>query len=169
LKDKALIKIASALAAVGFIISLMASIIVGVSFISLLLRAFLFAVLMGALGAVIFFVFSIFIPEINETLRGEASPFSEDPEFSADEEEGTAEPSDYEPSDHEPLPPEETADSLEINLSEMDSGPKVSNYSAARKKQVAKEGHIMVEGYSIKNEPAVMADAIRHLLDQEKD
>ncbi len=165
LKDKALIKMVSALAAVGFIISLMASLIAGVSFLTLFFRAILFTVLMGALGAVIFFVFSSFIPEINETLRGDSS-FPEDPEYSPEGEDGTTEPPDY-----EPLPPDETADMnrSESDLSGMDSGSKEANYSATRKKQEAKEGHIMVEGYSIKNEPAVMADAIRHLLEQDKD
>ncbi|MCB1202030.1 MAG: hypothetical protein KDK41_15375 [Leptospiraceae bacterium] len=155
----AAIKLATALAVVGAIVALLASLFAGANWVAWLYRPVLAAVFMGILGFAIHFILKSTAPEIVEV-------FSENPPV---QEEGST-------TDNA-----ETENTEETNLSESefkdtsydDSDAMLRSSSQtprrANKDVVAGDGEIVVEGVKLKNEPKVMAEAIKHLMDQDDD
>lgn len=154
-----MLKTSAVLAALGFLVSMIASLFAGASWLSLLWRPLLFASFMAFLGAAIFFLLKSKVPEVIEEFDGTA-PLTEEDGLGlttsdladtaiADDETGA---NYYDGSDSG------SADEFD---------PK--SPGAGNRKGSAGPGELLVEGVRIKNQPEVMADAIKHLMDQDKD
>lgn len=164
-QDGAFLRLVGGLAIIGAAVSLIGSLIAGVGVMLLLLRLFLFSFLMALLGAGIYFVFQSLVPTVNNSLRGED-------ELSSGDELGD-EGEDFSVGEDVPLGNGESFSEPPSDYGDLDgmdmSAQRTKNQKAARRNREAKEGEIMVEGVNIKNDPAVMADAVRDMLDRDDD
>lgn len=166
--DPAMLRISASLAALGAVIALLAALIGGGSPVEILYRPFLYGFIMSLLGVAVYFILSLFVPEVLKEMRAEepVENGSEEPEYSGNEEQ---EPETEMPADG--TLPDMTAEDAQSALGddELKTKSSAAAKSARNAKRAPKEGEIDVEGVAIKNEPEVMAEAIKHLMDQDED
>ncbi len=144
-----------------FLTSIVAGIIGGVDFFTLLVRGILFGILGGILGGGGVFLIEKFVPALKES-KEEKEEFLEEMEK---EEESFAE----ELIEETPIGEEEEIkeEKKEESYQEVLES---SSFSPPKKRGVSVKGEeIIVEGVPLKNDPELMAKAIRHLLMEEKE
>lgn len=160
-----LIKLIIILSSLGALVSFLSGLIAGVGLPELIIRPVIFAIVMAALAFIINMVITTQVPELVEVSADSSIIDSEDDDYS-----GAAgnSASDFDSST--------SLNSDEINSSKgeaFDSGGSsvLSGAKGGRhkKKQHAGEGEIMVEGVALKDDPAVMAEAVKHLMDDDED
>ncbi|GEM_PF-660073 len=158
----------------GVLISFLFSLIGGAGFPEILYRPLLFGILLGILSAGLFFVIKKFVPEViqefqNSSIGGDipASDMdgSAEKSYSPLEENGEAS-SGFTAEDI--LPRGKNEENLSLDTSSDYSAVEKENTSARkRKKDKITDDEIIVHGVSLKNQPQLMADAIRDLMDKD--
>ena len=156
--DPMLIKLSVLCAALGMVVSLFSCLLGGAGFPAVLYRPFLYAVLMGLIGAIVFYFIHFTAPEVINEFKG-----------------NDAELDDFEGGDDgldDSLAFEDDSDSgdySEVDTSVDGNVLSSGSNTGGKPQRKARPGEIMVEGVPIKNEPKVMAEAIKHLLEQDED
>lgn len=170
--DSLFLKIVLAFSALGFFLSLIAAFFSGVTIFTILLRAFFSSLFTGVLGAIIFFLLESMFPEWRDAFSGYSSQNSKQAggQFSAANQE-TFVPDFDEPEskNKSAYVGEDLQTDKNINKDDFSSQhfPKREVIQAAKKNKQVAEDEILVEGVPIKNDPAVMSEAVRQVLDQD--
>ena len=164
-------------AILGYIVSLISSIIGSVGTTSIIIRPILSAIVMGGIGAGIIYFFQEDIHKIQSELVETDSTTTENTsefvetdstknENITNTEVKNTDQSNNEVNDTDRSNKNEVKKPTETNQKTgfiPDPIPTRQNITASQHTK-APEGHIMVEGVPIKNEPRLMAEAIKHLL-----
>lgn len=160
----AAIRLASILAGMGAIVALFAAFLGGASWVTWLYRPLIAAFFMGLLGIGIHLLLNTVSPEIVKAFNDEENNAGENPDDMPSENIHLENaPADSLESGSEAANTEASDDAIFRN----DTGSGMQQKS--KKNVVAGQGEIVVEGVKLKNEPKVMAEAIKHLMDQDED
>ena len=157
--DLLLIRFSIFCASLGLIVSLVACLLGGAGFPAILYRPFLYAFLMIIIAAASYYFLKMTFPEIIkaiESLNDTAVDFDDLYDLESGEDDFALD--DFDDDD------QVSADSV-VDTSDLHS---ITNSPGARR-ATAKAGEILVKGVPIKNEPKLMAKAIKHLLDKDED
>ena len=157
--DLLLIRFSIFCASLGLIVSLVACLLGGAGFPAILYRPFLYAFLMIIIAAASYYFLKMTFPEIIkaiESLNDTTVDLDDLYDLESGEDDFTLD--DFDDDD------QVSADSV-VDTSDLHS---ITNSPGARR-ATAKAGEILVKGVPIKNEPKLMAKAIKHLLDKDED
>lgn len=157
--DPFLIRFSIFCASLGLIVSLVACLLGGAGFPALLYRPFLYAFLMIMVATASYYFLKMTFPGIIkaiESLNDAAAGFDDLYDLESDE-------------DDLALDLDDSSDD-NVSAGSVDVGDlhSITNSPGARQ-ATAKAGEILVKGVPIKNEPKLMAKAIKHLLDKDED
>ena len=157
--DPFLIRFSIFCASLGLIVSLIACLLGGAGFPALLYRPFLYAFLMIMVAAASYYFLKMTFPGIIkaiESLNDTAADFDDLYDLESGE-------------DDLALDLDDSSDD-NVSAGSVDVGDlhSITNSPGARQ-ATAKAGEILVKGVPIKNEPKLMAKAIKHLLDKDED
>lgn len=143
----------------GFFLSLLTGIVAGVSFGSVVLRAFIFLLVFSALGFGLHFLFEFRMPEVLEVLTGQSGD---------DELEAAADAEDLDVGEGGAVTASEGEGGESYTgggaVGLGDSSPAGARNLEGEKKSGVFGDHILVEGVKIQNEPKLMAEAVRTML-----
>ncbi|MES0488386.1 MAG: hypothetical protein ABUK01_00235 [Leptospirales bacterium] len=167
LLKKAWFKISAAMALAGFVISFIFVLTGELSFFSILLRPLLSAVVMGALGFLLYKLIQMFIPEFVAEVDNILEP-----ELSEDHLEDIPMPEEF--TDESEVDGSEKTDSEDAGEYEDMGDVVINEEEIARKKgelgkRKGKEDEIVVQGIPMKKDPDLMAKAVQHVLDSDDD
>lgn len=158
--DPFLIRFSIFCASLGLIVSLVACLLGGAGFPALLYRPFLYAFLMIMIAAASYYFLKMTFPEIIKAIES-LNDTAVDLDDLSDLESGE---DDFALDDFDDDDDNVSAGSV-VDTSDLHS---ITNSPGARR-ATAKAGEILVKGVPIKNEPKLMAKAIKHLLDKDED
>lgn len=158
------IRSALSVAGVTFFLSALISTIAGAGFFTILWRAFLFGALMGALTAVLIEALRKLVPEVMELFESKEGLSSSESSEELFEESDSGQESEISDA---PLT-EGGGDASVTEDIHIDEG-EVSRQKAAKPRKKAKEGDIIAEGVALENNPELMAEAVKHIIDTDKD
>ncbi len=151
-------------AVLGFFVSFVTAIAVGADAMGILVRPFIMAVAMAVFGTAVYYTLFFTSPKVIEEMNsiflgggalvGDFEDSLDDMNLGDDDmsEEFTAPEGDE-----------------SLGLTADDGSVLSAGGGNANANRPAKEGEILVEGVPIQNEPKLMAEAIKHLLDQDED
>ena len=160
------IKLSTLLAILGALIAFIFTLLSGSGITLLIVRPIVSALVMFILGTGIYILFAKQVPEIIAELN---PPQAEDSVLPI-ESEGTSNSSDA----AEAMAASDVGSSSNSDFDSVKvADPTSGSYSGApqsggKKNITAGPGEIVVEGVRIKNQPDVMAETIRHLMDQDE-
>ena len=154
------------LAVLGFIVSLISSIIGGIDWISIIIRPIISALIMAGIGFSIFYSFKEKIIEVEHEIFDD--PIEHTTEGDSTEEQTI--------NNNEQNIDENTIENQNIDTSHISDTSSSQNMGTGssyipktKNKNYQKDGHLVVEGVPIKNEPNLMAEAIKHLLAKDEE
>ena len=156
--DLLLIRFSIFCASLGLIVSLVACLLGGAGFPALLYRPFLYAFLMIMIAAASYYFLKMTFPEIIkaiESLNDTAVDLDDLSDLESGEDDLALDDFDD----------DNVSAGNVVDTSDLHS---ITNSPGARQ-ATAKAGEILVKGVPIKNEPKLMAKAIKHLLDKDED
>lgn len=157
--DLLLIRFSIFCASLGLIVSLVACLLGGAGFPAILYRPFLYAFLMIIIAAASYYFLKMTFPEIIKAIESlNDTTVDLDDLYDLESGEDDFALDDFDDDD------QVSADSV-VDTSDLHS---ITNSPGARR-ATAKAGEILVKGVPIKNEPKLMAKAIKHLLDKDED
>ena len=158
--DPFLIRFSIFCASLGLIVSFVACLLGGAGFPALLYRPFLYAFLMIMVAAASYYFLKMTFPGIIkaiESLNDTAADFDDLYGLESDEDDLAL--------DLDDSSDDQVSTGSLVDTSDLHS---ITNSPGARQAK-AKAGEILVKGVPIKNEPKLMAKAIKHLLDKDED
>lgn len=168
--DPVLLKFSLGLLGFAFFLSLFVGFFSGASLYTVFLRAVISAVLMGLMGASVYFVITAFIPEMNELWQTlfQNSYSNSNTSIDTDVAEDLSATKDSSLGDAKHFVKNSFDESLQQDLSYK---PELSDEAIKQNKKNRKvaDDEILVEGVAIKNDKGVMAEAVRQVLDQDSD
>lgn len=157
----------------GAVLSFLVALISGAGFPAILYRPFLYGIIMGVVAAGSFFVIKLLIPELFDQLNEERpDDTTEKPETETDDSDQSSKDDTLEDSlgEEKSNEKEKTGES-----SLIDEKLELGNYGAQqsvpekkKKEDKVTEDEVIVQGVSLKNEPKLMADAIRDLIERDE-
>jgi len=155
----------SALAVGGgtFLVSALISTVAGAGFLTILGRALLSGLLMGGLTAGLIEVLRKLVPEVMELFEPKgpvSSPESDETLFTQDSSEDDLSSG---------ISIDEAGGGSSVEDIRIDENEISRKKSAKPRKKAAKEGDIVAEGVALENNPELMAEAVKHILDTDKD
>jgi len=161
------VKLSILLAILGALIAFIFTLISGSGIMLLIVRPLVSALVMFILGTAIYIVFAKQVPEI----IAELNPLQAEDSILPMDGEGVASSSDAtEAMAAHDMGSTSNSDFDAVKVADPTSGSYSGMHQNPGKKNItAGPGEIVVEGVRIKNQPDVMAETIRHLMDQDED
>lgn len=162
-------------AAFGALLSFIISLIAGAGFPALLYRPFLYGFIMGVVAAVSYFIIKLFIPEIISEFLDENY---EDAELDISKESENLSNHDSEldltkdkNKDSDNIKSKTNESSLideNLDLGTQSSSNAPSARVKPKKEDKVTDEEVIVQGVTLKNEPQLMAEAIRDLMERDE-
>ena len=164
-RERVLIMIAGTLGTVGLLVSISSALLGGVSFPDFIVKSIVSAVTLAMLGVGIYFLLESKVPVVFEMLD---EGYNETDLYDSGEDHAKVEDVPEETKDIKDDPPSETEkdDTLDYQTDMEDKT--LSEGALNTRNAIPREGEIVVEGVTLKNEPEIMAEAIKTLLIQDK-
>lgn len=164
LLDPILLKFSLGLLSFTFFLSLFAGIFSGASVTTILIRAVVSALLMGLMGASIYFILNALVPEIQELWQSLSKNSSQENDNFGDNQ-----------FDSHNNKAGKNAKDVDDDFSDVDKKtfyseePSEATIKHNKKNKAVADDEILVEGVAIKNDTGVMAQAVSQVLDQDNE
>lgn len=176
------VKMAIILGVLGFFVSLILVLVAGGGLFALLTRPLASAIIMSLFWTMAYFIVKKFVPDFANAMRESFFPNSSDGQEAGNNEENNPDDDfNFQVNDQDSPATggekkteakegtEKVSEDIQLSAPEGGESSKKADKKVKKKRQAAGGDEILVQGVPIKKDPELMAQAIQHVLDTDKE